>query len=159
MSTSKLNRRELIQRTLLGTTAISAWQANIIGQATAMQSNATSCILLWMGGGMAAPDTFDPKHYEPFKVGLPVKDVGSTFPAIDTVADGIQITQGLEHIAKVMDRGTLIRSHVQPDLGHILRPQRHEEQHVLLVHRVHAAAPRDLRETINAVRASASDSA
>ncbi|MBX9653409.1 DUF1501 domain-containing protein, partial [bacterium] len=33
---------------------------------------ADACILLWMGGGMAAPDTFDPKKYVPFKVGVPV---------------------------------------------------------------------------------------
>ena len=38
-----------------------------------------------MAGGMAAPDTFDPKHYEAFKPGLEVAKVGSTFKAIDTV--------------------------------------------------------------------------
>lgn len=86
---------------------------------------ADACILLWMGGGMAAPDTFDPKKYVPFKVGVPVKEVESTFPAIDTVVDNIKITQGLEEIAKVMDRATLIRSHVLPDLGSILH-SRHQ---------------------------------
>lgn len=86
---------------------------------------ADSCILLWMGGGMAAPDTFDPKRYVPFEVGLPVAKVESTFPAIDTVVDDIKITQGLENIAQVMDRATLIRSHVLPDLGSILH-SRHQ---------------------------------
>ena len=86
---------------------------------------ADSCILLWMGGGMAAPDTFDPKNYVPFKVGVPVKEIGSTFPAIDTVVDNIKITEGFERIAKVMDRATLIRSHVLPDLGSILH-SRHQ---------------------------------
>ncbi len=86
---------------------------------------ADACILLWMAGGMAAPDTFDPKHYEPFKVGLPVKEIMSTFPAIDTALSGVKICQGLENIAKVLDRGTLIRSHVQPDLGSILH-SRHQ---------------------------------
>src|SRR6186713_2719811 len=81
---------------------------------------ADSCILLWMAGGMAAPDTFDPKRYVPFEVGVPVAKVESTFPAIDTVVDNIKITEGLENIAKVMDRGTLVRSHVLPDLGNIL---------------------------------------
>ena len=88
-------------------------------------ARADACILLWMGGGMAAPDTFDPKKYVPFKAGVPVKDVESTFPAIPTVVDNIQITQGLEQIAQVMDRGTLIRSHVLPDLGNILH-SRHQ---------------------------------
>ncbi|MDB5387638.1 MAG: hypothetical protein JWM11_3284 [Planctomycetaceae bacterium] len=88
-------------------------------------AKADSCILLWMGGGMAAPDTFDPKKYVPFKPGVPVKDVESTFPAIDTVVDHIKITQGLENVAQVMDRATLIRSHVLPDLGNILH-SRHQ---------------------------------
>ena len=88
-------------------------------------ATADSCILLWMGGGMAAPDTFDPKRYVPFEVGVPVKQIESTFPAIDTVVDNIKITAGLENIAKVMDRATLIRSHVLPDLGSILH-SRHQ---------------------------------
>src|SRR5947207_5953247 len=78
---------------------------------------ADACILLWMAGGMAAPDTFDPKRYLPFEVGLPAEKIISTFPAIDTVVDNIKVCQGLENIAKVLDRGTLIRSHVLPDLG------------------------------------------
>lgn len=88
-------------------------------------AKADSCILIWMAGGMAAPDTFDPKKYVPFKEGLPVADVESTFPAIDTKVDNIKISQGLENIAQVMDRATLIRSHVLPDLGSILH-SRHQ---------------------------------
>jgi len=86
---------------------------------------ADACILLWMGGGMAAPDTWDPKRYIPFRPGTKVADVLSTFPAIDTNVDGLKITEGLEHCAQVMDRATLIRSHYQPDLGHILH-SRHQ---------------------------------
>ncbi len=86
---------------------------------------ADSCILIWMGGGMAAPDTFDPKHYEPFRKGLPVSEMLSTFPAIDTAIGGVQVCSGLQQIASVLDRGTLIRSAVQPDLGSILH-SRHQ---------------------------------
>ena len=53
------------------------------------RATADSCILLWMAGGMAAPDTWDPKRYVPFKVGTPIKDILSTFPAINTAADHI----------------------------------------------------------------------
>ncbi|HRX55117.1 MAG TPA: hypothetical protein P5016_11425, partial [Verrucomicrobiales bacterium] len=42
---------------------------------------ADCCILLWMGGGMAAPETWDPKRYLPFEIGLPVEKILSTFPA------------------------------------------------------------------------------
>ncbi|MFZ9746057.1 MAG: DUF1501 domain-containing protein [Opitutaceae bacterium] len=88
-------------------------------------AKADACILLWMAGGMAAPDTFDPKRYLPFEKGLEVARMLSTFPAIDTVVDGLKICQGLEHIAQVMDRATLLRSAVQPDLGSILH-SRHQ---------------------------------
>jgi uncharacterized protein DUF1501 len=89
------------------------------------EPTADTCILLWMGGGMAAPDTFDPKRYQPFEIGVPVEKILSTFPAIDTVVDNIKVTEGLENIAKVLDRGTLIRSHVVADLGNILH-SRHQ---------------------------------
>src|SRR5438552_7006318 len=86
---------------------------------------ADTCILLWMAGGMAAPETFDPKRYIPFEVGVPSEKILCTFPAIDTVVDNIKISQGFENVARVMDRATLIRSHVVADLGHILH-SRHQ---------------------------------
>jgi hypothetical protein len=104
-------------------------------------AKADACILLWMAGGMAAPETFDPKHYKPFEIGLPVERVMSTFPAIDTTVDNIKITQGLEHIARVMDRGTLIRTHVLPDLGHILHSRHQYHWHTGYVPPQTVAAP------------------
>ena len=86
---------------------------------------ADTCILLWMGGGMAAPDTFDPKHYEPFREGLPVADMVSTFPSIETSLGDTRICSGLPETARILDRATLIRSAVQPDLGSILH-SRHQ---------------------------------
>jgi hypothetical protein len=88
-------------------------------------ARADAIIVIWMAGGMAAPDTFDPKKYKPFEPGLAVADVISTFPAIPTAIDGVQISSGLPEIASVLDRATLIRSHVQPDLGSILH-SRHQ---------------------------------
>jgi hypothetical protein len=89
------------------------------------EPTADACIVIWMAGGMAAPETFDPKKYLPFEVGTPIEKIISTFPAIDTVVDNIKICEGLEKIGSVMDRATLIRSAVQPDLGHILH-SRHQ---------------------------------
>jgi len=102
---------------------------------------ADTLILLWMAGGMAAPETFDPKRYQEFEVGLPVEKVMSTFPAIDTVVDNIKISQGLENIAKVLDRATLIRSHVLPDLGHILHSRHQYHWHTGYVPPQTVAAP------------------
>ena len=104
-------------------------------------ARADSCILIWLAGGMAAPDTFDPKRYLPFEPGLDVERILSTFPAIDTAVDDIKITAGLENIAKVMDRGTLIRSAVQPDLGHILHSRHQYHWHTGYVPPLTVAAP------------------
>ena len=90
---------------------------------------------------MAAPDTFDPKRYLPFENGLEVDKILSTFPAIDTVVDNIKLTEGMEHIAKVMDRGTLIRSAVQPDLGDILHSRHQYHWHTGYVPPLTVAAP------------------
>lgn len=102
---------------------------------------ADACILLWMAGGMAAPDTFDPKAYLPFEIGLDVNRILSTFPAIDTVVDNIKLTEGLENIARVMDRGTLIRSHVLEDLGSILHSRHQYHWHTGYIPPVTVAAP------------------
>jgi hypothetical protein len=105
------------------------------------RAKADACILLWMAGGMAAPETIDPKRYLPFEVGLPVERIMSTFPAIDTVVDNIKISAGLENIARVMDRATLIRSHVLPDLGHILHSRHQYHWHTGYVPPQTVAAP------------------
>ena len=104
-------------------------------------AKADSCILIWLAGGMAAPDTFDPKRYLPFEKGLDVSKILSTFPAIDTAVDDIKITEGMENIAQIMDRGTLIRSAVQPDLGHILHSRHQYHWHTGYVPPLTVAAP------------------
>src|SRR5205085_1390569 len=76
-----------------------------------IKPTADTIILLWMAGGMAHTETFDPKRYTPFAKGIPSEKVLSTFPSIDTVVDNIKFCEGLEHMAKVSHRGTLIRPH------------------------------------------------
>jgi hypothetical protein len=82
-------------------------------------------IVLWMAGGMAQTETFDPKRYTPFEPGVRTERVLSTFPSIDTAVDHIKISQGLERIARVMDRGAIIRTFQAADLGFILH-SRHQ---------------------------------
>ena len=94
-----------------------------------------------MAGGMAAPETFDPKRYTPFEVGVPSEKILCTFPAIDTAVDDIKISQGLENVAKVLDRGTLIRSHVVADLGNILHSRHQYHWHTGYVPPQTVAAP------------------
>jgi hypothetical protein len=102
---------------------------------------ADTCILLWMAGGMASPETFDPKRYTPFEVGVPSEKILCTFPAINTAVDGVKISQGFENVAKVLDRGTLIRSHRVADLGHILHSRHQYHWHTGYVPPQTVAAP------------------
>lgn len=110
-------------------------------ESSAPRPTADACIVLWMAGGMAAPETFDPKHYEPFREGLDVEKIISTFPDIATKVPGLRISKGLENIAGIMDRGTLIRSAVQPDLGNILHSRHQYHWHTGYVPPQTVAAP------------------
>jgi hypothetical protein len=122
-----LSRREFLSAlSAAGVATIGGGAPRLVAaDSPAPKATADTCILLWMGGGMAAPDTFDPKRYTPFEIGTPVDKILCTFPSIDTVVDNIKISQGLENVAKILDRGTLIRSHVVADLGNILH-SRHQ---------------------------------
>lgn len=90
-----------------------------------IKATADTVIVLWMGGGMAHTETFDPKRHVSFEKGIKPAQLTSTFKTIDTVVDSIKLTEGLERIARVMDRGTLIRSYTAGDLGFILH-SRHQ---------------------------------
>src|SRR5438093_2730040 len=136
------------RRDLLKTMSAAATSTLLLGEPSAAgeplrqpQATADTCILLWMAGGMASPETFDPKRYTPFEVGVPSERILCTFPAIDTVVDNIRISQGFENIAGVMDRATLIRSHVVADLGHILHSRHQYHWHTGYVPPQTVAAP------------------
>lgn len=88
-------------------------------------ATADTLIVLWMAGGLAHTETFDPKRHTPFRAGMAPGELGSTFPAIPTAVDDLRFTAGLERLASVMDRGTLIRSYTAGDLGFILH-SRHQ---------------------------------
>ena len=105
--------------------ALSGGEARLLAAPTKIEPRADSVILLWMAGGMAQTETFDPKRYTPYETGLESNKVLSTFTSIDTVVDNIKLSQGLENIGKIMDRGTLLRSHRVGDLGFILH-SRHQ---------------------------------
>ncbi len=69
---------------------------------------ADTLILLWMAGGMAHTEMFDPKRHTPYRAGMRTSELVSTFPALDTVVPGIKFSAGLEKIGSVMDRGAVI---------------------------------------------------
>jgi hypothetical protein len=105
------------------------------------EATADTVIILWMGGGMAHTETFDPKRYTPYEKGLNSNKVLSTFPSIPTAVDGIRFSEGLENLANVMDRGTLIRTYQAGDLGHILHSRHQYHWHTGYAPPLTIAAP------------------
>jgi len=131
MKTNELwNRRDFLKTASAATlSALAAGypRALLAAEEEKIKPTADTVIVLWMAGGMAHTETFDPKRYTPYETGLESNKVLSTFPAIDTAVDNIKLSQGLENIAKIMDRATLIRSYTAGDLGFILH-SRHQYQ-------------------------------
>jgi len=124
------NRRDFLKNTSAATLAAMAAGiplTNLLSSCNKKNSHATAdtVILLWMAGGMAHTDTFDPKKYTPFSKGMQANSVLSTFKSVPTILDGVHFSEGLESIGKVMDKGTVIRSYVAGDMGHILH-SRHQ---------------------------------
>src|SRR5436309_11771839 len=124
---SRVSRREFMGATAAATlSALVGREPRLVrAEAAPRKATADTVIVLWMAGGMAQTETFDPKRYTPFEPGVRVDQVLSTFPSIPTAVDHIRFTQGLEQIASVMDRGTVIRSFNAADLGFILH-SRHQ---------------------------------
>lgn len=106
-----------------------------------IKATADRVIVLWMGGGMAHTETFDPKRYTPYSTGLDANAVLSTFPSIPTNVDGVRFSEGLEHLAQVMDRATLIRTMQAADLGFILHSRHQFNWHTGYVPPQTVAAP------------------
>ena len=125
------NRREFLQRASAATLAALAAGAPVSGLLSGCKniggsnSSADTVILLWMAGGMAHTETFDPKRYTPFEKNMEGNRVLSTFKSLPTKLDGIHFSDGLQSIGNVMDKGTLIRSYQAADMGHILH-SRHQ---------------------------------
>lgn len=109
-----MDRRTLLKAGLAAGTGLMVPRA---GRAAEMASRwpanpkaAESMIVIWLPGGMAQTDMWDPKRHTPFRKGMKGRELLGTCPLIPTAADGIQLGAGLEHIASVMDKGCIVRS-------------------------------------------------
>lgn len=93
---------------------------------------AEHCIFLWLGGGMAQIDTFDPK-----KKGDPKqKKAGAAYDSIPTSVAGIEVSEHLKKTAEQMERISLVRTVRHPFVA----------EHATATHFVHTG--RLLSETI-----------
>ena len=72
------------------------------------KGKAEHCIFIWLGGGMAQIDTFDPKKLGD-NMGKP-QTAGSLYKSIDTTVKGVQVTEHLSKTAKVMEHVTVMRT-------------------------------------------------
>src|SRR5262245_11079966 len=95
------SRRDFLRSAGVGIGAASAsgWLPVLAGhaaEAAAAGRKHKSCILLYMSGGASHIDTFDLKHGG---------DGGTEFQASATSVPGIQITEHLPMVAKLMQHG------------------------------------------------------
>jgi hypothetical protein len=129
------SRREFMKK--MGAASLAAASVSIpaasflssCSTAPTMRSTADTVILLWMAGGMAHTETFDPKAYTPYTKGVESKRILSSFPKVPTAVDGLYFSEGLESIGSVMDKGAIIRSYKSADLGHILHTRHQYHWH------------------------------
>jgi hypothetical protein len=129
MSTHPLSRRDFLLRSGqagLGAAALlgSGHLAPLLAKEKVIypKGKADHCIFIWLGGGSAQMDTWDPK-----KKGDGKKVAGSYYDAIDTAIPGVQVCEHLSHCAKILDRFVLFRT-VNHDVI---------DEHAAAVNRVH----------------------
>ena len=144
MNSPAETRREFLRKVSAASFAALATglpQRVFAGAGKKITPTADTVILLWMAGGMAHTETFDPKRFTAFAPGIEVASVLSTFEPRPTALDGVFFSEGLEEIGKVMDRGTLIRSHVAANLGSILHTRHQFHWHTAYEPPQSVAAP------------------
>jgi hypothetical protein len=95
-----LNRRQFLAA------SAAALATPALAQEPALRGRAEHCIFLWLGGGMAQIDTFDPK-----RVGDPANRIaGSAYRSIPTCVRDLYVSEFLPRMASRMDRVTAVRS-------------------------------------------------
>lgn len=107
----KLNRRQFLKTSALAAAGVSLAPRLRAAEAKAISpAKADAMIMLWLPGGMAQTDLWDPKKYTPFRKGMKGSELLGTCNAIPTSVDGVFLGEGLENIASVMHHGTILRS-------------------------------------------------
>jgi hypothetical protein len=101
-----MNRRHFLQSTALAATA-----SPLLHGTTPIakpKGKAEHCIFIWLGGGMAQIDTFDPKVVGDPKASP--KKAGSAYASIETSVPGVRLSQHLPKTARLMEHVTAVRS-------------------------------------------------
>ncbi len=102
-----VSRREFIRRTAMAAGALAAAPLEASIQSPKYPvGKAEHCIFIWLGGGMAQIDTFDPKPTR----GDGKKQAGSYYPSIETAIPGVPVCEHLPRVARIYDRFVPVRS-------------------------------------------------
>ncbi len=105
-----MNRRNFLKQTGALTGAALAGSSLFASPAAAKlpKGKAENVIFIWLGGGMAQIDTFDPKQRGNSKASP--KKAGSEYDAIETAVPGVKFCEHLHRTAKLADRLTAMRT-------------------------------------------------
>src|SRR5437660_6926308 len=114
----KLTRREFLRTSAVVAAAAAGIAPYAFGDApepaakvvAKVVPKADAMIHIWLPGGIAQTDTWDPKKYTPFEKGMKGSELLGTCESIPTSADGIFLGKGLDSIAQVMNKGMILRS-------------------------------------------------
>jgi hypothetical protein len=108
-----MNRRQFLQTTLAAA-AGAALSPYVHGEGAAapatFKGSADACIFIWLPGGVAQSDTWDPKKHTPYEKGMKGNQLLGTCPIVPTSADGIKFGAGIETIGSMMHEGAVLRS-------------------------------------------------
>ena len=101
-----MKRREFLKTTALTGAGTAAWPMIAGAELAAPRGKAEHCIMMWLGGGAAQIDTFDPKAKGDAKARKP----GSYYDKIPTIVKGVEVCEHLPACARVMDRISILRT-------------------------------------------------
>ena len=100
-----MQRRELL-KAAAATSVVVAAPVQPVPAAELLAGKAEHVISIWLGGGMGAMDTFDPK-----RLGDPAqKKPGAYYPSIETAVPEVRLCEHLWQLAPLMDRVTAVRT-------------------------------------------------
>ena len=101
-----ISRRHLLTAAAAAPVFVSTQQVRAHTPAAVPFGKAEHCIFIWLGGGAAQIDTWDPKA----KGDAKAKKAGSYYDAIPTAIPGVDVCQHLSRCARLYDRFIPIRT-------------------------------------------------
>jgi hypothetical protein len=129
------SRREFLEASLAAGTlvSVSGSAGTVFGEnppnatKNPVKGKAEHCVFIWLGGGAAQMDTWDPKAKGDSKS----KQPGSYYDPIATAIPGTRVCEHLPECAKILDRFNLVRT-VHHDVI---------DEHAAAVNRMHTGRP------------------